>query len=89
MRKCSIWKPDPNNKTFPTRMPQWRDSRKKYNIKGDIRTLLGKEREVEKMMRFLREIRAFQGDIRTLLGKDCEVEKMMRFLRKIGIFKEI
>ena len=35
--------------------PQWRDSRKKYNIQSDIRTLLGKNCEEEKMMRFLKE----------------------------------
>ena len=59
MQKCSMWKPEPNNKTFPTRLPQWRDSRKKHNIQGDIRTLLGKDCEVEKKMRFLREIGMF------------------------------
>ena len=36
------------------------DSRKKHNIQGDIRTLLGKDCEVEKMMRFLREIGIFE-----------------------------
>ena len=36
--------------------PQWRDSRKKHNIQGDIRTLLGKNCEVEKIIRFLREM---------------------------------
>ena len=45
-------KQNTNNKTLPTRLPQWRDSRKKYNIQGDIRALLGKNYEVEKMMRF-------------------------------------
>ena len=35
--------------------PQWRDSRKEHNIQGDIRTLLGKDCEIEMMMRFLRE----------------------------------
>ena len=35
--------------------PQSRDSRKKYNIQGDIGTLLGKNYEVEKEMRFLKE----------------------------------
>ena len=34
---------------------KWRDSRKKYN-QGDIRTLLGKDCEVKKMMMFLREM---------------------------------
>ena len=35
--------------------PQWRDNRKKYNIQGDIGALQGKNCEVEKMMRFLKE----------------------------------
>ena len=38
------------------------DSRKKYNIQRDIRTLLGKDCEVKKMMRFLRDIVMF-GEI--------------------------
>ena len=33
---------------------------KKHNILDDIRTLLGKDCEVEKMMRFLREIGIFE-----------------------------
>ena len=33
---------------------------KEYNILNDIRTLLGKDCEVEKMMRFLREIKMFE-----------------------------
>ena len=33
---------------------------KKYNIQGDIRTLLGKDCEMEKKMRFLREIGIFE-----------------------------
>ena len=37
--------------------PQWRDSRKKNNIQDDIRALLGKNCEVEKMMRFLKKTR--------------------------------
>ena len=41
-------------------MTQWRDSRKKHNILDDIRKLLGKECEVEKMTRFLREIGLFE-----------------------------
>ena len=55
-----MWKSEPNNKTLPTRMPQWRDSRKKHNIQSDIKTLLGKDCEVYKMMRFLREIWMFE-----------------------------
>ena len=34
--------------------------KKKQNIQGDIRTLLGKDCEMEKIMRFLREIRMFE-----------------------------
>ena len=33
--------------------PQWRNSKKKHNIQGDIRRLLGKDCEVEKIMRFI------------------------------------
>ena len=51
-----MWTPEPNKKTLSTRLPQLRQSRRKHNIQGDIRTLLGKEFEVEKMIRFLREI---------------------------------
>ena len=50
--------PEINNKTFPVRLPQWRARRK--SIQGGIRTLLGKDYEVEKMMRFLRDIGMFE-----------------------------
>ena len=40
--------------------PQWRDIRKKYNIHGDIETLLGKNCEVEKIMRFLKETEIYE-----------------------------
>ena len=60
MRKCSIWKPETDNKTLPTRLPQWRDSRKKDNIQDGIRMLLGKDCEVDKIMRLLRDIRMFE-----------------------------
>ena len=33
---------------------------KKHNIQGDIRTLLGKDCEVEKIMRFLKGIGMFE-----------------------------
>ena len=51
-----MWKPETNNKTLHKRLPHWRDSRKKHNIQGEIRTLLGKDCEVKKLMRFLRKI---------------------------------
>ena len=38
----------------------WWDNRKKYNIQGDIRTLLEKDCEVVKMMRFLSKIGIFE-----------------------------
>ena len=56
MWKCSMWKPENNNKILPTRLPQWRDNRKKHNIHGDIGTLLGNDCEVDKIMRFLKGI---------------------------------
>ena len=40
--------------------PQWRDSRVKCNIQGDIRTLFGKDCEVQQMMKFLKEIGKFE-----------------------------
>ena len=54
-----MWRPETNNKTLPARLPQWRESRKKYNIQGDIGALLGKNCEVEKMM-FLKETEMFE-----------------------------
>ena len=38
----------------------WKDSRRKHNIQSDIRTLLRKSCEVEKMMKFLRETEVFE-----------------------------
>ena len=60
MEKCSIWKPKPNNKTLYTRLPPMEGTAERNNIQGDIRILLGKECEEEKMMRFLREIGMFE-----------------------------
>ena len=40
--------------------PQKRDSRKKYNIQGDIRALLRKDCEMEKIIRFLKETEMFE-----------------------------
>ena len=60
MQKCNMWKVKSNNKTLPTRLLQCKDSRKKHNIQGDIRTLLERDCEVEMMIRFLREIGMFE-----------------------------
>ena len=48
------------NCSLSTRLAQWMDRRKKYNIQGDIRTLLGKNFEVEKIMRFPKETEMFE-----------------------------
>ena len=40
--------------------PQWRNSRTKHNVQGDIKALLGKDCEVEQMMKFLKEIGKFE-----------------------------
>ena len=53
-------KPNTNNKALPTKLPQWRDSRKKYNIQGKIGALLGKNCEMEKIMEFLKETEMFE-----------------------------
>ena len=39
--------------------PQWRDSRKKHNIQSEIWTLPGKDYEVDKIVKFIREIGMF------------------------------
>ena len=36
--------------------PQWRDSKKKYNTKDDIKLLWERDCEVEKIMRFFKDI---------------------------------
>ena len=42
---------------------QWRDSRKKHNIQANISVLLGKDCEVEKIMRSFKEIGMFEKNI--------------------------
>ena len=43
-----------------TRLPPMEGQQNKHNIQGDIRILLGKDCEVEKIMRFLREMGMFE-----------------------------
>ena len=40
--------------------PQWRDTRKKYNMQSYIKTLLGRDCEEEKIMMFLKEEEKFE-----------------------------
>ena len=58
MQKYSMWKPEIDKK-MSTKLHQWRDSKKKHNIQGDIETLLGKDCELEKIMRFFKGIGMF------------------------------
>ena len=51
-------------KHCPQDCPQWRDSRKKHNIQGDLRTLQGNECELEEM-RFLRKRGMFEEIVMT------------------------
>ena len=48
--------------------PQWRDSRKKYNMQSDIKTLMGKDCEVKSIMRFLKRIGMFEEIYRQWLA---------------------
>ena len=62
MHKCSMWKLDTNNHIFLQRGPLkegQRDSRIRYNIQSDIKTPLGKDCEVEKIIKFFKEIKIF------------------------------
>ena len=60
MPKCGMYKSDTKNQTLPHGMPQWRDKRKKYNVLSDVRILLGRDCEVEKVMRYFKNIRMFK-----------------------------
>ena len=55
-----MWKPEIYNQTLPPRMPQWINSRRKYNIQDDIKTLLGRECEVKKILKFHKQIKKFE-----------------------------
>ena len=57
-----MWKPETNNKTLPTRLPPMEGQQKKHNIQNNKWTLLATDCEVEKMMRFLREMGMFEEE---------------------------
>ena len=48
-----MWKSDADNLTLSQGMPPMRGKQKKYNIRSDIKALLVKDCEVEKIMKFL------------------------------------
>ena len=60
MNKFGIQKPETANLTFSPGVPHWRDRGKNYNIQDNIKTLLGRDFEVEKVMRFLKEVGVFK-----------------------------
>ena len=45
---------------MPKRLSKWKDSRKKQNIQNDIKTLLRKDCEVERIMSFHKAIGMFE-----------------------------
>ena len=55
-----MWKPDTSNQASLRGVPPWRDTKKKFNIQYDIRTLLGRNCEVQKGYRFLSDIEVFE-----------------------------
>ena len=61
MQKCSMWKPEPNNKTLPTRLPPNREAAERNTISRMTSwTLLGSDCDVEKIIRFLKEVGEFE-----------------------------
>ena len=47
-------------KNYLVECPQWRDTRKKYNIHSDMKTQLRWDCEVEKIMKFIKETNFFK-----------------------------
>ena len=47
---------DTENQKLSRRVPQTERQQKKYSIQSDIKTLLGKDYEVEKINKFLKKI---------------------------------
>ena len=53
MHKCDMWKLETDNQTLPPRKLLMEKQQKKYIILGDIKTLLGRDNELKKVVRFL------------------------------------
>ena len=60
MHKCGMWKPETDNQTLRPEVPSMKEQHKKYKIHDNIKTQLGKDCEVEKVLRFLNEIQIFE-----------------------------
>ena len=56
MHKCNMWKPETDNQTLPPIEGQ----QKKYNIQSAIKALVKKDCEVEKKIKFLKEMEVFE-----------------------------
>ena len=59
MNKCDMWKPKTDNQILPPGVPPM-EKEKKNNIQDDMKILLERGGEVEKMMRFPNEIEIFK-----------------------------
>ena len=55
-----MWKSDADNLTLSQGMPPMRGKQKKYNIRSDIKALLVKDCEVEKIIMFLKDLYLFE-----------------------------
>ena len=60
MHKCNMQKPDTGNQTLPRGVSPMDEQQKKYNIGSDIKTLLGKDCKVEKIIKFLRDVDIYE-----------------------------
>ena len=75
LQKCSTQKPNTNNTA-----PNGGKSRKKYNIQGDIKTLLGKNCVVEKMMRFLKEMEMYEEIIKWGIADKISLPRAVSYI---------
>ena len=57
---AEMQRPEIKYKVLPTGLFPMEGQQKKYNAQSDLRALLGKSCEVEKMMRFLKETKMFE-----------------------------
>ena len=60
MHKCSMWKLETNNKAFASLSTSMEEDQKKNNIQSDIIILLGRDCEVKKVMRFLKDVEVLE-----------------------------
>ena len=56
MHKCGMWKPDTDNQTLLQEVPPVEGQQKKIQYPEQCKMLLGRDFEVEKIMKFLNKI---------------------------------